>query len=300
MQNTPRVVAVGELLWDLLPQGAQFGGAPGNFAHHAALLGANVSMVSSVGDDDLGRQAIRLLKASGLDVSQVSISKVHPTGAVHVSLDAAGHASYQFNSDDAWDHLQWSDELQKLANHSDAVCFGTLGQRNDESRRTIVKFLESTPDSALRIFDINLRPPYFDDDLIRESLSLANVLKLSDDELDHVCKINGIRGSEVERAGEIAEKHELRLVAVTRGKRGGLLVCGGKISEVESQPVTVQDTVGAGDAFTAAITIGMLKGVDLDSINRSACRIAEYVCTQPGATPAIPLELRANLQLPKS
>ncbi len=293
--DRPKIAAVGEILWDLLPDGAQFGGAPANFAHHAAALGADVSMVSAVGDDSLGHQAIEILKAAGLDVSHVSICRDHPTGAVDVSIDGHGQPTYQFHPDNAWDHLPWSDRLLELAGQVDAVCFGTLGQRSEQSRQTIQQFLRATPESSLRVFDVNLRPPFYDDQQIDQSLKLANVLKLNDEELTQLCEMYDTDGSEIQRAQQLAERFRFRLVAVTRGQRGGLLVYGDEVSEVESQAVEIQDTVGAGDAFTAAVTLGMLQGVELDEINHAACRIAEYVCSQAGATPNVPSELRAAL-----
>lgn len=298
MPEKPTVVAVGELLWDLLPSGPQFGGAPGNFAHHAASLGAAVSMVSAVGDDDLGHQAIAELKKSNLDLSHVSILPHYPTGAVDVSLDDAGHASYQFRDDEAWDHLPWSEGLQSLAADCDVVCFGSLGQRHAESRATIRKLVEGTSQSALRVFDINLRPPHYDEALIQQSIEMANVLKLNDDELHYIAGLYGHHGSELEQGSEVeltiklVTELSLRLIAVTRGSRGSLLVGEGQISEVDSQPVVVQDTVGAGDSFTAALAIGLHHQLPLDVVNEKACRIAEYVCSHSGATPELPAELR--------
>lgn len=294
--TSPTVVALGELLWDVFPDGARFGGAPGNFAHHAASLGADVWMVSGVGDDELGASALEHLRASGLHVDHVIVSDSLPTGAVQVQLDQAGHASYHFNDCDAWDKIPWSDELGELARRAEAVCFGTLGQRNEVSRQTIQSFLASTSSSTWRVLDLNLRPPYYDAEVIDQSLQLANVLKLNDDELGFLARLYELDAEgERDRAAELVERFQLELVALTRGDRGGMLVRQGEVSEVESRPVDIRDTVGAGDSFTAAVVIGLIHGIDLDTINQTACRVAEFVCTQGGATPRLPKELRLAL-----
>lgn len=298
----PTVVAIGELLWDIFPDGPRFGGAPTNFAFHAASLGADTWLITGVGRDDLGVTAIERLNAVGLRVNHVTQSQNLPTGAVQVSLDKSGSASYHFNDCDAWDDLRWSDDLRTLADRCDAVCFGTLGQRHERSRSTIQRFIESTPATAWRILDLNLRPPFYSERIVDESLGLANVLKLNDDELDYVVKKYCISGDgEEQQLVEIAERFELRLVALTRGDQGSLLVSlDGKraceVSDVDSRDTVVKDTVGAGDAFTAALVMGLSTGSDLNEINRVACQLAEYVCTQSGATPELPADLRAKLR----
>lgn len=288
----PVVVALGELLWDIFPEGAKFGGAPGNFAHHVASLGAQTFMVSAVGDDDLGRVALERLQNSGIDISHVVVDDTHPTGSVDVSIDRRGQGAFRFHEDESWDFLAWSDDLQRLANRCDAVCFGTLGQRSDQSRATIRRFVETTKKTALRIFDINLRAPFYTIDVVTETLKLANVLKLNDDELRWMAETLGLRqGPEIDQAIEIRQRFELKLVAVTRGERGALVVTEESTHDVAGHPVDVRDTVGAGDAFTAALTIGLIQGKEIGALAETACRIAEYVCTQSGATPALPESL---------
>jgi len=291
-QDSPTVVALGELLWDLFPDGPRFGGAPGNFAHHAAALDAQVSMVSAVGNDELGRQAIASLQASGIDVQQVAVSPSRPTGSVAVTLDDQGHASYQFHQDEAWDFLDWTDSLRELASRCDAVCFGTLGQRSSGSRETIQKFVSATREPALRVLDINLRAPHYSHEVIDRSLELANVLKLNDDELRYLAERFGQADlSQVDQAQAIRRRCDLRLVAVTKGSAGALLVSEEEVVESPGAAVEVRDTVGAGDSFTAALVVGLLREIDLATVAASACRIAEYVCTQSGATPPLPTSI---------
>lgn len=293
MNQGPTVVGLGEILWDVFPDGPRFGGAPANFACHAAQLGANAQMVSAVGQDELGQRAIETLQKKNVGTS--SIAKINfPTGTVNVQLDKAGKASYQFARDTAWDHLEWSDDLKALAQQTQAVCFGTLGQRSEPSRTVIRSFVESTPkDSALRIFDINLRPPFYSDAIIIESLSIANVLKLNDDELPILAKICGLSGAEIELIKAISQKFRLRLVALTRGNQGAILCQGQEVSEFPGITTKVADTVGAGDSFTAVLAMGLLNGDPLEAINEKACKIAAYVCSQPGATPPLPNHLKS-------
>src|SRR4051812_22280306 len=186
------VIGLGEVLWDVFPEGAKFGGAPANFACHAATLGAEVCMVSRVGPDELGGNAVAALRGNGVNADHVAIDPDHPTGFVKVELDAAGKPRFEITEGVAWDHIAWSDDLGALAARADAVCFGTLCQRGETSRRTIRRFLEGTKPECLRIFDINLRQHYYDEKVVRDSLGLANVLKLNDEELPVLSSLCGL------------------------------------------------------------------------------------------------------------
>jgi fructokinase len=211
-----------------------------------------------------------------------------PTGQVLVSVNAAGHASYDFAADTAWDNLAWSEDLARLAASADVVCFGTLAQRSGGSRETIRRFVSTTPGAALRVFDINLRPPFFSDSIILESLALANVLKLNEDELQVLAPLCDLRGTPTNMLQQLTRRYDLELAALTRGAAGALLVRGEQVSEHPGVPTRVVDTVGAGDAFTAAMVVGLLARRDLAAINEHACRLAAFVCSCPGATPEIP------------
>jgi fructokinase len=285
--SKPVIVGLGEVLWDVFPDGPRFGGAPANYASHAASLGADSRMVSAVGRDELGERALQALQNLKVDISSVAQSD-YPTGAVHVQLDGEGKASYEFLANTAWDHLEWNDDLAKLAKRTDAVCFGTLGQRSDKSRQTIRRFVTSTPATCLRIFDINLRPPFYADDTILESLELANVLKLNDDELPIVAKLCSCSGTDLDVMRALAKRFHLQLVALTRGSRGALLVREDEVADHTGISTTVVDTVGAGDAFTATMTVSLLAGRKLSEIADQASRVAAFVCSQAGATPRLP------------
>lgn len=292
-ERRPIIVGLGEILWDVFPDGAKFGGAPANFASHAAALGGDVRMVSGVGSDELGDAALQVLAEKHLDTQFIQRSTDFPTGAVKISVNAGGHPTYEFGRDEAWDHLQWTDDLAKLAQQADAVCFGTLGQRGDVSRQTIQQFVSATKTDCLRVFDINLRPPFVDEAIIDESLQLANVLKLNDDELPSLADSYDLPGTPIKQMKSLADRFSLRVAVLTRGSDGAVLLRDNDISEQPGQPVSVKDTVGAGDSFTAAVVLGLLHGLPLDAINQHASRVAAFVCSQAGATPQLPTELLA-------
>ena len=288
----PVVAGIGEFLWDIFPDGPRFGGAPANYACSVAALSAefDVFMVSGVGDDQLGYQALNEFRTRGIDTSAVAVSR-QPTGTVHVWLDEAGHASYRFAENTAWDGIGWTANLEDLAARTNAVCFGTLGQRSDVSRQTVQRFVSSTRADALRIFDINLRPPYFSDAVIVASLDLCNCLKLNDDELPLVAGLCSATGAGSDVLEQIARRWDLQTVALTRGAEGAALWHEGRLFESTGVKTTVIDTVGAGDSFTAALTIGLLRRTDPQAVCQWACEVAAFVCSNSGATPAIPQHL---------
>ncbi len=295
MLPRPLVVGLGEILWDVFPDGPRFGGAPANFVCSAAGLGGDafdVRMASAVGLDDLGQQALEALAQHQVDTSAVA-RLPFPTGQVLVSIDEQGHASYEFAAHTAWDHIPWSDTLNDLASHADVVCYGSLGQRSDVSRKTIQRFLKSTGSHCLRLFDINLRPPFWTEDVLLESLQLASALKLNDEELPKIATLLSLHGTDQQQMQQVMDRYDLQFVALTRGAQGAaLLHSSGHWSEYPSPPTQVVDTVGAGDAFTAALTLGLMKQLPLDEIHQWAVRVAAFVCAQAGATPTLPMELR--------
>ena len=287
----PNLVGLGEVLWDVFPDAAHFGGAPANFACHAAGLGADTWVVSAIGRDKLGDDAVVALSAKQVHTLLVQRDE-HSTGTVTVTLDAAKQASYVFAPDPAWDHLAWNASLALLANKCQAVCFGTLAQRAPTSRRTIHEFLENTSADCLRIFDVNLRQTFYSREIIETSLSFANGFKLNNDEVVVVAELLGLPKDEKAFVAAVAERFELHTVALTRGAAGSLLWHKGTIDEKTSPKVAVVDTVGAGDAFTAALAIGLLRGETLERIHQRAVAVAAFVCTKPGATPELLSEFR--------
>ncbi|WZO99001.1 carbohydrate kinase [Isosphaeraceae bacterium EP7] len=286
------IVAVGEVLWDLLPSGKQLGGAPANFTYQCRSLGADARIVTRVGADDLGREVLARFGALGLPVDTVQVDLDLPTGTVDVRLGADGQPHYTIREEVAWDRIEADSAASACASRADAICFGSLAQRHDVSRRSILALVAATRIDAIRVFDVNLRPPFFDRTVIEGSLELANVLKLNDHELAELAAMFGIRGGERPSMEGLTRRFGLSLVALTRGAGGSLLLADGAWSEDPGRRVEVVDTVGAGDAFNAALVVGRLAGRSLDAINRHANDVAAYVCTQPGGTPAIPDSLK--------
>ena len=281
------VVGIGEILWDILPDGKQLGGAPANFAYHARSLGARAGLVSGIGDDNQGAEILQRLDSWGVDRRHVSVRPEYPTGTVSVTLDERGVPHYTIQENVAWDHIPWSPALEELAARADAVCFGSLCQRSLESRETIRRFLAATPVGCLRVCDINLRQSYYDAHVIAGLLERASVLKLNDEELPVLSSMFGLSGPTESVMRGLADRFGLDLVALTRGGRGSLLVTAQASSNHPGFPVEVVDTVGAGDAFTAALVVGLLRGDDLDTVNESASRLAADVCSQAGGTPDV-------------
>jgi fructokinase len=286
-----RLVGIGEILWDVLPSGRKLGGAPANFAYHAHSLGEIGVVVSRVGSEDLGDEIRNALKGLGIVPDFITIDEIHPTGTVSVEVDSGGVPDYIIHEEVAWDYIPETDGLLELAKRTDAVCFGSLAQRAPVSRETIRKFLANTLGGALRIFDINLRQKFYSKSIIEDSLQLANILKVNDAELSLVVNILGLDKDEKDPLKMLSELFELRLIALTKGASGSVLYSEGQKSVHNGYSVKVNDTIGAGDGFTAAMTIGVLKGYELHRINVLANRVASYICTQFGATPEIPHEI---------
>jgi fructokinase len=280
------IVGLGELIWDLLPTGKQLGGAPTNFAYVARLLGHEAVVASRVGADQLGHEAVARLGQMKLDASFIQRDGAHPTGTVGVSLDARGEPTFAVNEDSAWDYLEWTPRWAQLAARADAVCFGTLGQRAPRARATINTFLAHTRPGALRVFDVNLRHSFFTPDMLAASLRQATVVKLNSDELARVAAMLAAdaRG-EIETARYLLGTFPARLVAVTRGADGSLPVTKGEAVEHPGLRVRVADTIGAGDAFAAALAHGCLRGAPLVKISEAANRVGAWLAAQTGATP---------------
>lgn len=294
------VVGLGEVLWDLLPAGPQLGGAPANYSYQAAALGARAMMVTRVGDDDLGREVMRRFSQMKLPRETVQVDLARPTGTVAVTLDQNGVPCYTFAEDAAWEQLEATNVAQQAVREADAVCFGTLGQRSATSRKAIQQLVAAAPSGALKIFDINLRLDFYSREVIEESMRLSNVLKLNEEELEVLTAMFSLPGSARERIEGLARSFGFKVVAVTRGSSGSLLYQEGCWSERTQQPVQVVDTVGAGDAFAAALTMGLLRQMPLEEVHTIAADVARYICSQPGATPPLPAVFREKFQYAES
>ncbi len=291
MQYT--IVGLGEILWDMLPSGKALGGAPANFAYHSQEFGGSfIAVVSCVGNDEFGREIISCLENMDMTYEFISVEKTHPTGEVSVSVNKEGKPLYRIQEEVAWDHIPEKPLLRELAFRSDAVCFGTVAQRSPVSRMTIQKFVGLMRHDSLRVFDVNLRQQFYSREVIETSLGLANVLKLNVNELLVLKELLGLRGDERTMLNELSRRYSLRLIAMTRGGEGSILYSGGIISMHDGYRVEVGDTVGAGDAFVAALVTGLLSGCELKDLHNKANQIASFVCSQHGATPRLTDEIK--------
>ncbi len=288
MTNPAVMVGVGEVLWDLFSSGKQLGGAPANFACMAKVLGDEGNVASRVGNDALGQEALQQLEDFGINTSCVQQDPEHPTGTVRVQVDAEGQPEFTISEKVAWDFLRWNGNWAELAARADAVCFGSLAQRSPQSRETIRRFLDAAPETTLKIYDVNLRQTFYTREIVGESLRRAQIVKLNHLELPILADLLGIaRGDEECRARGLRDAYELRLVCVTRGANGSLLVAKEQTVTHLGIAVKVADTVGAGDAFTACLAHELLRGSSLDEVGTRANRFAAWVASQVGGMPRV-------------
>lgn len=283
-------VGLGEILFDVLPTGSQLGGAPANFAYHAGQHGLPSVAVSAIGNDVLGTQALRLLDEKQL--KHVLPVVDYPTGTVQVELDKDGVPTYDIKQNVAWDNIPFTHDIREVAIGCDAVCWGSLAQRNTVSRDTIYRFLDYTPMDCLKIFDINLRQNFYSKEVICESLKRCNVLKINDEELVTIGRMFGYPGLDIEnKCWLILGKYDLDMLVLTCGVNGSYVFTPGNLSFQETPKVEVADTVGAGDSFTGTFCACILKGMSVPEAHKRAVEVSAYVCTQQGAMPEIPQEL---------
>lgn len=285
------VVGMGEALWDVLPEGKKIGGAPANFAYHVSQFGLPSCVVSAVGDDALGNEIIENFTSKGLNHL---IEKVpYPTGTVQVEIDQAGIPQYEIKENVAWDNIPYTACLEQLAGNTKAVCFGSLAQRNVVSRNTINRFLDAMPkdDSNLIVFDVNLRQGFYNKDILCESMTRCNILKINDEELVTVSRMFGYPGIDLQdKCWILLGKYNLKMLILTCGINGSYVFTPGNVSFQPTPKVEVADTVGAGDSFTAAFIASILKGKSVAEAHSLAVRTSAFVCTKKGAMPILPAE----------
>jgi len=326
MSKPHLILGIGELLWDVLPNATRLGGAPANFAVMAGRLGNHAAILSRIGRDDFGRQAIDRLIPMPVESSFLQVDPAHETGRVTVTLEDHNFEDhdpqYTIHRSAAWDFLELSDQWIQNVERADAICFGSLAQRSPQSRQTIRTLVAETSASCIRVFDVNLRAPFYSAEVMQESLELASVVKMNETEVPLVLSLLNIdllgldllnldlhdsdigtrtanigpqAGTDLMRmAAEqlLSVFPALQLVAITRGARGSLLVTRDEWDEHRGFPVKVVDAIGAGDAFTAAITHYMLRGAGLATLNEAGNRWGGWLASQSGAMPALPDSVR--------
>ena len=285
----PNILGIGELLWDLLPAGPQLGGAPANYTVMAARLGNRASVISRIGRDVLGDRALEVLKPFPVDCSLLQFDPEHATGSVTVELKD-GQPSYTIHQPVAWDFFELSEAWLAAAKSADAVCFGSLGQRSEQSRTTIHAMAKATGPKCQRILDVNLRAPFYSAEIVRPSLELATVMKMNDQEVPLVLELLGMKPAASLREGAehlLESFNSLQMVAITCGGEGSLLVGRSEWHQHPGIATKVADTIGAGDAFTAAMTHYLLRGAPLSVLNEAGNRWGSYIASRSGAMPDI-------------
>lgn len=289
-----KVVGIGEALWDVFPEGKKIGGAPANFAYHAAQFGIEGIAVSAVGKDALGDEIVSTFDEAGLNHRLEKVD--FPTGTVQVELDEAGVPSYTIKEGVAWDNIPFTNQLKTLAESTDAVCFGSLAQRSEVSRRTINSFIDAMPENSLKIFDINLRQHFYTEEIICSSMEKADILKINDEEVIKVAQMLKCGLDKMEDiCRHLLEKFNLRMVILTRGAVGSNIFAKDEMSWIETPKVDVVSTVGAGDSFTGSFIAAILKGADIRTAHRLAVDVSAFVCTCTGAMPQLPDKFKERI-----
>lgn len=290
MKNTRIVVGLGEALFDCLPSGRKLGGAPANFAYHVSQFGLTGYAVSAIGDDDLGKEITDTFDKVGLHYILPVVKQ--PTGTVQVTLDDKGIPQYDICLGVAWDNIPFTDEMKKLAEKTDAVCFGSLAQRSEGSRATIQAFINAMPIKSLKVFDINLRQHWYNREIIEASLLKSNILKINDEEITIVQSLLQLEGNDYATlCRDLIKRYSLQMVILTCGTNGSYVFTESEDSFLPTPKVDVVDTVGAGDSFTGAFVANILQGKSIREAHEMAVKVSAFVCTQAGAMPTLPASL---------
>ena len=286
------IVGLGEALWDVLPEGKKLGGAPANFAYHAGQFGLDTIAISALGEDDLAEETIEALKEHNLNYLMPRVP--YPTGTVQVTLAEGGIPTYEIKEGVAWDNIPYTDEMAEIAKNARAVCFGSLAQRNGVSRENIRKFLAETPADCLKICDINLRQQFYSKEILEDSFKLCNILKINDEELVVVNRMFGYDGLDMRQTCEkMVQDYGLKMLVLTCGTNGSYVFTDDGLTSFQDTPkVEVADTVGAGDSFTGSFCVCILNGKPVQEAHKTAVAVSAFVCTQNGAMPIVPNELK--------
>lgn len=284
------IIGIGEVLWDVLPEGKKIGGAPANFAYHVSQFGLPSCAISAVGEDPLGDEIIQNLTSK--NVNHIIERVPYPTGVVNVEIDRAGIPQYDIKQNVAWDNIPYTPQIEETARTARAVCFGSLAQRNVVSRDTIHAFLAEMPKQSLKVFDVNLRQTYLDKETLKDSFKKCNILKINDEELVTVSRMFGYPGIDLkDKCWILLGKYNLKMLILTCGVNGSYVFTPGTVYFRPTPKVKVADTVGAGDSFTAAFIASILRGDSVEDAHARAVAVSAYVCTQPGAMPVLPAAL---------
>ena len=278
-----KVIAIGEIVWDMLPSGKQLGGAPLNFAFFSKELGAEAYAISAVGNDALGDETLAVASATGVSLEYLQRNSL-PTSRVLISLDDEGIPQYEIVEDVAWDALECPETILDLLKDASVICWGSLAQRSPKSRKSVLDMLAAAPEECVKVFDINIRQHYYSREVIETSLGYADILKLNEDELPLVASLLGLSGQERDIVRLLIEKYALEYLVYTHGADFSEVYSStGEYSHVPTPKVKVVDTVGAGDSFTAVFVTSILQGLSMEESHAKAVEVSAFVCTQSGA-----------------
>ncbi|RMA64337.1 carbohydrate kinase family protein [Ulvibacter antarcticus] len=279
------IVCFGEILWDVFPNHKKIGGAPLNVAFRLKSFENNVSIISSIGDDTKGEEIIDLIKKRGISVEHIQIDGKLKTGKVNVMLNRKGSASYDIKFPRAWDNIQLTEDVKNLAKNADAFIFGSLIARNDVSRNTLYELLKL---ASYKIFDVNLREPYYTNEVLNHLMGQADFIKFNDDEIFEISKQYGASGRSLEQTVKfIAEQTNTNSICVTKGRHGAILYDNGNFYYNSGYQIKVVDTVGAGDSFLASLINELLKKSSPQKAIDFACVVGAIVASSEGANPEI-------------
>lgn len=283
-----KVIAIGEIVWDMLPAGKQLGGAPLNFAFFAKELGAEAYAVSAIGNDDLGDETYEVASATGVNLDHLQRNAL-PTSRVLITLDGAGIPQYEIVENVAWDAIDCPESALELVRDASVICWGSLAQRSEKSRTSVLAMLAAAPSDCVKVFDINIRQHYYSREVVEASLAHADILKLNEDELPLVAGMLCIEGSDEEVIRALIGRYSLRYLVYTHGADfSEVYSADGEYSHVPTPKVAVADTVGAGDSFTAVFVTSILQGVPVKESHARAVEVSAYVCTRHGAINPLP------------
>jgi fructokinase len=288
MSNYPKAICFGEILYDVFPESERIGGAPLNVASRLSGLGISTEMISKVGDDEKGEKLISYLKSKNIKNENIAKDSDYTTGVVNVTLSASGSATYEIEHPVAWDKIEISEAIKTAVKKADAFIFGSLVCRDEVSRNTLFQLL---PEAKYRVFDINLRPPFYEKEVLVKLMNQADFIKFNDDELFEIAEMIGSPYNSLEQNLQyLSEETNTPTICVTKGRHGAVLLKGGKRFYNSGFKVKVKDTVGAGDSFLASLIAGLLKDEDPQSTLNFACAMGALVAGEEGANPEIKID----------
>lgn len=287
MKSLPRVICYGEILWDVLPSGEVPGGAPMNVAYHLNKLALDPLVITRIGEDQRGRKLVELLESKNISVLYVQRDKLLPTGIVHATPNELMEMKYDIVAPVAWDVIEWQEDFETLFNEHTYFVYGSLIARNGTSRETLLKLLDMP---GTKVLDVNLRPPHYEESLLRRLLAKADIVKMNHEELDYISSWSGSFLSDEERINTIRKEFNIDTVVVTRGANGAMMSIHGQIYEHSGFKVNVQDTVGSGDSFLAAVIAGLINGRTPADLLDFACAVGALVTSKKGGWPEYELK----------